>query len=83
MSFELGIDVIEGSGNDLRRMRLFNSAPSEALGLLKRDPSADLEDIMGLAGSIWLLAGAQYPVNIDTLSECRSHGGSVILWTRN
>ncbi|MEC7430737.1 MAG: hypothetical protein VX414_00290, partial [Candidatus Thermoplasmatota archaeon] len=43
---ELGIDVIEGSENDLRRMgdSSFDSAPSEALGLLNRDPSADLED---------------------------------------
>lgn len=78
---ELGIDVIEGSENDLRRMgdSSFDSAPSEALGLLNRDPSADLEDIMGLAGSIWLLAGAQYPVNIGyAIRTVEVSGGSAV-----
>ncbi|MED5303715.1 MAG: hypothetical protein VYD89_04780, partial [Candidatus Thermoplasmatota archaeon] len=78
---ELGIDVIEGSENDLRRMgdSSFDSAPSEALGLLNRDPSADLEDIMRLSGSIWLLAGAQYPVNIGyAIRTVEVSGGSAV-----
>ena len=42
------LKVIEGSSNDLRRMANmpFNSDPPEALGLLHRNPSARIEEIM-------------------------------------
>ena len=52
----------EGS-NDLRRMgdSSFDSAPSEALGLLNRDPSADLEDIMDWQVASGCLQGRNTP----------------------
>ena len=70
---ELGIDVMKGL-NDLRRMcdSSFNSTPSEALGLLKRDPSADLEDIMGLAVASGYLQGRNTRKHRIRYQNCRS-----------
>ena len=75
------LKVIEGSMNDLRRMANmpFNSDPPEALGLLDRDPSASIDEIMASGGLIWLLAGAQYPVNIGfAIRTIEVSGGSAV-----
>ena len=75
------LKVIEGSMNDLRRMANmpFNSKPPEALGLLHRDPSAEIGEIMESGELIWLLAGAQYPVNIGfAIRTIEVSGGSAV-----
>ena len=75
------LKVIEGSMNDLRRMANmpFNSKPPEALGLLHRDPSAEIGEIMASGELIWLLAGAQYPVNIGfAIRTIEVSGGSAV-----
>ena len=75
------LKVIEGSMNDLRRMANmpFSSEPPEALGLLHRDPSAEISEIMASGGLIWLLSGAQYPVNIGfAIRTIEVSGGSAV-----
>ena len=75
------LKVIEGSMNDLRRMANmpFTSEPPEALGLLHRDPSAEVNEIMASGGLIWLLSGAQYPVNIGfAIRTIEVSGGSAV-----
>ncbi len=75
------LKVIEGSMNDLRRMANmpFTSKPPEALGLLHRDPSAEIGEIMASGELIWLLAGAQYPVNIGfAIRTIEVSGGSAV-----
>ena len=75
------LKVIEGSMNDLRRMANmpFSSEPPEALGLLHRDPSAETSEIMASGGLIWLLSGAQYPVNIGfAIRTIEVSGGSAV-----
>ncbi len=75
------LKVIEGSMNDLRRMANmpFTSEPPEALGLLHRDPSAEVSEIMASGGLIWLLSGAQYPVNIGfAIRTIEVSGGSAV-----
>ena len=75
------LKVIEGSMNDLRRMANmpFTSEPPEALGLLHRDPSAEISEIMASGGLIWLLSGAQYPVNIGfAIRTIEVSGGSAV-----
>ena len=75
------LKVIEGSMNDLRRMANmpFTSEPPEALGLLHRDPSAEISGIMASGGLIWLLSGAQYPVNIGfAIRTIEVSGGSAV-----
>jgi len=77
----MGITTIEGSENDLRRMSdlPFDSNPPVALGLLERDPDADVHEIMLSKGIIWLLAGAQYPVNIGyAIRTVEVSGGSAV-----
>ena len=67
--------------NDLRRMANmpFTSEPPEALGLLHRDPSAEVNEIMASGGLIWLLSGAQYPVNIGfAIRTIEVSGGSAV-----
>ena len=67
--------------NDLRRMANmpFTSEPPEALGLLHRDPSAEISEIMASGGLIWLLSGAQYPVNIGfAIRTIEVSGGSAV-----
>ena len=59
---EAGIDVILGSENDLWRMA--ETSPALALGLVGREPVADLETMLDRGGLIWMLAGAQYQTNI-------------------
>ena len=59
---ELGIDVILGSEKDLWRMA--KTSPALALGLVGREPEADLETMLERGGLIWMLAGAQYQTNI-------------------
>ena len=79
---ESGIDIIEGSENDLKRMSdsSFDATPPEALGLLGRDPSLSLDQIMELKGSIWLIAGAQYPVNIGyAIRTIEVSGGAAVI----
>lgn len=76
------LKVIEGSSNDLRRMANmpFNSDPPEALGLLHRNPSARIDEIMESGELVWLLAGAQYPVNIGfAIRTIEVSGGSAVL----
>ena len=76
------LKVIEGSANDLRRMANmpFTSDPPEALGLLHRNPSARIDDIMESGELVWLLAGAQYPVNIGfAIRTIEVSGGSAVL----
>ena len=75
------LKVIEGSMNDLRRMANmpFTSEPPKALGLLHRDPSAEVNEIMASGGLIWLLSGAQYPVNIGfAIRTIEVSGGSAV-----
>jgi len=75
------LKVIEGSMNDLRRMANmpFSSEPPEALGLLHRDPSAETSEIMASGELIWLLSGAQYPVNIGfAIRTIEVSGGSAV-----
>ncbi|MFL2952749.1 MAG: hypothetical protein CBD52_003570 [Euryarchaeota archaeon TMED192] len=75
------LKVIEGSKNDLRRMANmpFTSEPPKALGLLHRDPSAEVSEIMASGGLIWLLSGAQYPVNIGfAIRTIEVSGGSAV-----
>lgn len=75
------LKVIEGSMNDLRRMANmpFSSDPPEALGLLHRDPSAEASEIMASGELIWLLSGAQYPVNIGfAIRTIEVSGGSAV-----
>lgn len=67
--------------NDLRRMANmpFNSKPPEALGLLHRDPSSETSEIMESGELIWLLSGAQYPVNIGfAIRTIEVSGGSAV-----
>ena len=76
------LKVIEGSSNDLRRMANmpFTSDPPEALGLLHRNPSARIDEIMESGELVWLLAGAQYPVNIGfAIRTIEVSGGSAVL----
>ena len=75
------LKVIEGSMNDLRRMANmpFTSEPPEALGLLHRDPSAEVNEIMASGGLFWLLSGAQYPVNFGfAIRTIEVSGGSAV-----
>ena len=75
------LKVIEGSMNDLRRMANmpFTSEPPEALGLLHRDPSSETSEIMESGELIWLLSGAQYPVNIGfAIRTIEVSGGSAV-----
>ena len=65
MAVELGIDVIEGSDNDLWRMSRDNSQGTpDVLALVGRDPSLSFDDVIDSGGLVWVLAGAAYPVNI-------------------
>jgi tRNA G18 (ribose-2'-O)-methylase SpoU len=57
-----GIDVSLGSENDLWRMA--EKSPALALGLVGREPVADLDTLLERGGLIWMLAGAQYQTNI-------------------
>ena len=57
-----GIDVTLGSENDLWRMA--EKSPALALGLVGREPVADLDTMLERGGLIWMLAGVQYQTNV-------------------
>ena len=59
---DAGIDVSFGSENDLWRMA--ETSPALALGLVGREPVADLDTMLERGGLIWMLAGVQYQTNV-------------------
>ena len=81
---EAGIDVILGSENDLWRMA--ETSPALALGLVGREPEADLDTLLARGGLIWMLAGAQYQTNIGyciRVAEASGASGLIVTgeWT--
>jgi len=52
-----------GSAGDLRRMSR-SREPERALAMLGPDPGADLSELFGRPGAVWLLHGAAYPSNV-------------------
>ena len=81
---DAGIDVILGSENDLWRMA--ETSPALALGLVGREPEADLDTLLARGGLIWMLAGAQYQTNIGyciRVAEASGANGLIVTgeWT--
>jgi len=76
-----GIPVIQGSESDIWRMSKFqeNDKLSHILALVGRNPNATVDQILEDGGIIWLLAGAQYPVNIGyTIRTAEVSGANAV-----
>jgi 23S rRNA (guanosine2251-2'-O)-methyltransferase len=60
---ERGVRVEKGNATDLLRLSDCHP-PADVLGLLRRDPGADVESVFASPGCKWLMVGAVYPGNV-------------------
>mgnify|MGYP000583296692 CR=1 FL=1 len=81
LAHQMSIPIKQGSESDIWRMSKYTEDDKihPILALVGRNPNTDINQILEVGGIIWLLAGAQYPVNIGyTIRTAEVSGANAV-----
>ena len=77
-----GIRVMEVGARRFERLR-GNHSGAGILGLIAKDPDADLSEVMNRGGAVWLLTGPAYPGNVGFAIRAAEVSGADGLYVDN